>query len=555
MDRKLNRRTLSKTAAAVAGVTALGRLAPARAQDTTPQAGFPVIELPDGYQIEKVVDGLTFATGLTWDDDGQMYVAEAGGAFLDEGAPSRILRIENGQASEAVNLTDAIGTIASVVGLHWHDGAFYFTHRDPDDRTGAASRVTPDGEVTRLFSGIVDSQAEHQVNDIRMGPDGRMYVCSGPAGNAAVMGIDLAPFVMLSPDVHTTPAQDIVLTGRNYMTPDFRSDDPSDLVATGAYVPFGTETKPGQTIEGTTKCGGAILVFDPESDNPEDTLEVYASGFRNVIGLVWDKDGTMYAAVNGYDIRGSRPVQDEHDATYRVEEGAWYGWPDFSLALEPLTDAKFGVPGSLQPPVLIDGKPVSTDAPGFLIDHEASGLEVADTSLITGLHDWNSSPSMLDIAPESWGEFAGHLFIAEWGDLGPATNPLLDKPAGYRVVHVNPETGEVMPFAQNAMPGPASLQMAMGMGLERPFDVKFGPDGAMYITDYGVVRINPASEGDPYEFPPETGVIWRVTRTDDAASTPQSEDADAVDALLTPQAEDADAVDALLTPEATPEGS
>ncbi len=49
-----------------------------------------------------------------------------------------------------------------------------------------------------------------------------MYLCSGPAGNAAVMGIDNAPFIMQSPDVHTTPCQDIVLTGRNYMTPDFR---------------------------------------------------------------------------------------------------------------------------------------------------------------------------------------------------------------------------------------------------------------------------------------------------------------------------------------------
>lgn len=553
MDQKLNRRTLAKTAGALAGGTAVARFAPALAQDATPESGFPVVELPEGYQIEKVVEGLTFATSLTWDDQGQMYVAEAGGAFLDLGAPSRILRIENGEATEVVNLTEAIGTIASVIGLSWHDGAFYFTHRDPDDRTGAASRVTPDGEVTHLFSGIVDSQDEHQVNDIRMGPDGRMYVCSGLAGNAAVMGIDNAPFVMLSPDAHATSCRDIVLTGRNYMTPDFRSDDPSDLVATGAYVPFGTETKPGQTIEGTTKCGGAILVFDPESDNPEDTLEVYAWGFRNVIGLVWDKDETMYAAVNGYDIRGSRPVQDEHDATYRVEEGAWYGCPDFSAALEPLTDAKFGVPGSLQPPVMIGGQPVSTDAPGFVIDHEASGLEVADTSLIAGLHDWNSSPCMLDVAPESWGEFAGHLFITEWGDLAPPTNPLLDKPAGSRVVHVNPESGEVMPFAQNAMPGPASAQMAMGMGLERPFDVKFGPDGAMYIVDYGVVRFNPASEGSPYEFPPETGVIWKVTPTDAASGTPATGESEALEEILTPEPTD-DALDEILTPEATEEG-
>ena len=30
------------------------------------------------------------------------------------------------------------------------------------------------------------------------------------------------------------------------------------------------------------------------------------------------------------------------------------------------------------------------------------------------------------------------------------------------------------------------------MGLERPYCVKFGPDGALYVVDHGVVRINPA---------------------------------------------------------------
>ena len=63
----------------------------------------------------------------------------------------------------------------------------------------------------------------------------------------------------------------------------------------------------------------------------------------------------MYAAVNGYDIRGSRPVRDDLDATYRIEEGAWYGWPDFSAAFAPLADPTFDVPNSLQPPAFIEG--------------------------------------------------------------------------------------------------------------------------------------------------------------------------------------------------------
>ncbi len=56
------------------------------------------------------------------------------------------------------------------------------------------------------------------------------------------------------------------------------------------------------------------------------------------------------------------------------------------------------------------------------------------------------------------------------------------------------------------------------MGLERPFYVRFGPDAALYIVGFGVARINPASPGTPYEFPPST-VIWKVTRTSHTSHT------------------------------------
>ena len=487
---------------------------PGGAGELQPAANFPTILLPRGYRIEKVASGLTYPTSVTWDDQGRMYVVEAGGQFVEEAPPSRILRVEaNGQTVEVVNL-EARGIQDSAVGMTFYQGAFYISHRAAD-RTGAVSRVSLNGAVTSLLSGIIDSQSEHQVNDIRVGPDGRMYLCSGPAGNAAVMGIDNAPFINRSPEVRATPGQDIVLTGRNFQTPDFRTPDPSDVVQTGAFVPFGTPTTPGQVIKGTNKPGGAILVFDP--NNAEGTVRPFAWGFRNVIGVAWDQAGQMYAAVNGYDIRGSRPVRDEFDATYRVAEGAWYGWPDFSAALEPLTDSKFDVPDSLSAPVFVNGQ-MQEKRLGFVIDHAASGLRPPDRSLVAGLHDWNSSPSLIDLAPAAFGSAAGQLVVAEWGDLAPPTNPLRDQPTGYQVTVIAPGGGRrrAVPFVRNARPGPASAQGAMGQGLERPFGVRFGPDGALYIVDYGVARINPAlaAQGKPpYEFPPATGAIWKVTRT------------------------------------------
>ncbi len=483
------------------------------AQDQ-PATEFPTIMLPAGYTIEKVVDGLTYPTSVTWDDEGTMYVAEAGGQFLEEPAPSRIMRVDptTGDASVFVDLF-AEGATDPVGGMTWYDGNFYITHRNAADRTGAVSRVALTGEVTELFSGFIDSQSEHPLSDIEAGPDGRLYIGTGPAANSAVVGIDIAAFVARSPELHTTPCQDVTLTGVNYATPDFRTpDDVSDVAMTGAYVPFGEATTPGQVVKGTVKCGGAVVAFDPAADDPEATLEVIAWGMRNVIGLAWDAEGVMYAGVNGFDVRGSRPVNDEYDATYRIEPGAWYGWPDFSAALEPVSDPKFDSPDGLQAAAFVDGLPVGKDLRP-VIDHAASGLEVADRALVLGLHDFNSSPSKLAVAPETWDAFAGQVFVAEWGDLAPNTNPLRDKPTGYKVVRVDPATGEVVPFIHNLMPGPASKQDARLQGMERPIDVKFGPDGAMYIVDYGIANINSArgAEGQvPYEFPPETGAVWRV---------------------------------------------
>ncbi len=470
---------------------------------------FSLLEVADGYKVEKVVGGLTYPTSLTWDNQGNMYVAEAGGALGPEQlAPSRILKVANGTATELVNLTGK-GVHAALVGMVWFNGAFYITHR-ADDLSGAVSRVTMNGQVTKIFDGILDSKAEHQINDIKVGPDGKLYVTVGPAGNAGVMDMSVAAFVKLSPDVHTTPCKDIVLLGRNFKSADFRSNNPTDSVMTGAYVPFGTATSVGQIIPGAKKCGGSILKFDP--NNAKETIAMHAWGFRNLLGIGWDKNGKMYATENGYDIRGSRPVKDEYDVSLRINEGMWYGVPDYSAGREPLTNAKFEVPDALQAEVYV-GKTSLGKNLGFVIDHAASGLTPPTPAVVLSRHEVNSSPCLFDIAPDSWGPLAGQLFIAEWGDLAPPTNPLRGNvPAkGYRVVKVNPNTGALTPFVSNSGGIPASSQGKTGQGLERPFDVKFGPDGAMYIVDYGVVKID-MSKTTPFDSKAGTGTIWKVTK-------------------------------------------
>jgi glucose/arabinose dehydrogenase len=68
------------------------------------------------------------------------------------------------------------------------------------------------------------------------------------------------------------------------------------------------------------------------------------------------------------------------------------------------------------------------------------------------------------------------------------------------------KTGLVTTFAINKTGFPGFF--TGGGGLGRPADIAFGPDGAMYIVDMGMNL-----KDDPNTFIPNTGVIWKVTRT------------------------------------------
>jgi hypothetical protein len=104
--------------------------------------------------------------------------------------------------------------------------------------------------------------------------------------------------------------------------------------------------------------------------------------------------------------------------------------------------------------IFVNGEPVGKDL-GFIIDQAASGLTPPDPSVVIGRHDFNSSPSMIDAAPESWEGWRDHAFIAEWGDLAPPTNPLRGEEAtGSRIVRVDPATGDLTAFASNNGGGP-----------------------------------------------------------------------------------------------------
>ncbi|MDC3413867.1 hypothetical protein NC797_08745 [Aquibacillus sp. 3ASR75-11] len=74
---------------------------------------------------------------------------------------------------------------------------------------------------------------------------------------------------------------------------------------------------------------------------------------------------------------------------------------------------------------------------------------------------------------------------------------LRPQPRGYRIVRVNPETGQIRDLLVNKTPGKKG-------GSEQPIAPRFSPDGKeLYIVDFGVMEV---AKGVIYPYA-ETGAV------------------------------------------------
>lgn len=443
------------------------------------------VAVPPGYRIDTVALGFTFPTAVVMDDEDQLYVLESGYSYGEAFTTPQLLRLEpDGRRTPIAQG----GNNGPWNGVSYHAGAFFIAEGGELSGGGRILRVTLDGQVTPLVSGL-PSMGDHHTNRPVVGPDGYVYFGVGTATNSGVVGTDNAEFGWLKrfPQLSDIPPVDIVLTGRNFVTENPLTSCSEDRAVTGAYVPFGTRTEPGQVIPGQLPCNGAILRVPPEGGE----LELVAWGFRNPFGLAFAPDGNLYCTENSYDVRGSRPVFGTGDLLWRVDTGLWYGFPDF-WAGEPLNQSRFRPqPGGHDQP-----------QPQFLLaEHPNCPPEPA---AVLGVR---SSSNGLDFSRNPAFGHCGEAFIAAFGDIVHGSQEKVRHPVGCRVVRVDPSSGVIKDFVINKgrHPGPASK--IGGCGLERPVDARFNNRGdALYVVDFGVMT------GDRCGLKPfkETGVLWRV---------------------------------------------
>ena len=440
------------------------------------------INVPEGFQVEVAVEDLAAPTMIAFDDQGRMLVAES--AYGDGGEP-KVTRIESNGEKTVLAQGSVFGTELPVTSVASHEGQVYVVH------AGTVSVIEEGGQLRNIITDL-PGQGDHQANQLVF-QDNKMYLTIGTVTNSAVVGEDNAVFGWLKKpelrDLHDVPCEDITLTDQTF-TSDNPLEEGEQTVETSPYSPFGTVQPAGSTVPGDPKCNGAVLRANLDGSN----LEVVAWGLRNPYGLEIGPDGALYITMHGFDARGSRNVEDAWDCLYRVEEGAWYGWPDFACEV-PVTDPQFKATDQPQPQFLIANHPTETPP-----------QPLAKFNPHAATNGFAFAPSA------EWGQ-PTDAFIALFGDFTPATGTV-PEPQGVKIVRVDTTTGEVTDFITNKFSVEASKRSAGG--LEHPSDVTFGPDGAMYITDWGVAHITV----DGLKLEPNTGVVWRVTARNTNASLP-----------------------------------
>jgi glucose/arabinose dehydrogenase len=424
------------------------------------------IQVPSGYRAVRIVNGLNFPSAFTWDAAGNLYILESHTVPVPMLKP-KIVRVSTSGAIDRVRLEGPNAPNGdTAIGLTFHDGWLYFSH-EQQDATFSISRVRPAGGVVEPVVQRVPVTGDHDVNHLLFAPDGTLYFGIGSATNSGVVA-SADPvnqkWLAKHPETRDIACRDLRLTGVTF-------DDPKGK--TGAYQPLGRSD--AREVRGEAMCTSAIYRLRPGSTTPE----LVAWGFRNPVALAMDTRGTLLVANQGADVRSTRPMPEDADSVLRVVDGAWYGWPDYGADL------------LLRP-----------EAP--VIDHGASGLSAPDRRTLVVTTKPHAAISGMTFLP---GE---GLLVAEMGDFKPMTAPD-DGRAGFQVERIHPRNGALDPYLYNKKVDGASQPAStldLRNGFERPVDVRVGPDGLIYVLDFGAFIV---SEGAPKAFP-KTGKLFRIEK-------------------------------------------
>ncbi len=457
-----------------------------------------IVERPVNFDLTTYIPNLTAPTAIAFDTaegqpNGLLIIAEGG---LDRGEPHLFGFRPDGTRFEiyprSANpllrfVSRDLPIFGPIGGIAIRDGEVYVAHCDAEGR-GMISAFTYDGRRRTVVSDL-PTQGENSVTDLAFHPTNkRLYFGIGSVTNSGVVGMDnwQQGWPRKKENVADVPAVDLKLLGYRFDTPNPSGGllGGNDIAVTAPFQPFGTSKR--LRIPQSTTGKPTSALFSISSGGGD--LRVEAHGIREPRGLAFNEFGNLFVTNQGMEMRGTRPVKDDPDSVLRIPPGGgtWFGWPDYSADLVPITDSRFQPPAQM---IIRTGYPEVS----FLIDHQGSGLIAPDrATLVRGAFPSLSGAAKMTFVNDEQGfeNLNGKLIVALSGDRYPfATNgEKLKGPIGFKVVVLDPDKKDHRDFVYNTSQMPASQSSHNRLALERPIDVKFGPDGALYIVDMGQVE-------------------------------------------------------------------
>jgi hypothetical protein len=531
------------------------------------------IVVPAGYKVSVFKAGLNFPTGIafrrTHDKGFEVYVLESGhglpsicneqGSFgsgtfdpANPFTPDILVFDETGSLVRGPlakptgsNGLQAEGPAVDIAFEHGLHGGRLFatdsnqaTHGNGQNNSSRLVVVDPhSGHVVPFISDL--PTGDHPSEQLAF-KDGWIYWSQGSTTNSGVVGRDNGG----GANQHDIPCQDIVLSDNVF--------DSGSGVKTSGYSSFGVQ-RPGALVHAFESashhgvCDGAILRARLDSDHPEQTIEPYSWGYRNGYALRFAPNnhalrGELLVGEDGADERGARPSSNAPDniqLASRNPDGTpdYHGWPD-QYGFLSSSQAVFNPVGGPGDDLCVPDPSnlPSTCSPASLAQILAE--DVAIRPVLAG----PPQPIMVPLATEAPdSSFTGIEFVPAPFARGPvragAVLYALEGDFGFSASNASEpahEVGHEIKLINFSAPGkPLQLEIAgfahnntfdqafvSGIrGLNRPTNIRMGPDGCAWVVDYGAVRDFGQAGADskfvgsangPLVQIPGTGVIWRI---------------------------------------------
>ncbi|MEA2736928.1 MAG: hypothetical protein QOH05_235 [Acetobacteraceae bacterium] len=530
------------------------------------------IVVPQGYQVSVFKAGLNFPTGIAFRGDSnhfEVYVLESGhglpsvcneqGSFgsgefdpKNPFTPDVLVFDETGSMVRGPlakpTASGGLQSAGPAVDLAFERGlkggrlfatdSNQATHASGQNNSSRIVMIEPDsGYVTPFITDL--PTGDHPSEQLAF-KGGWIYWSQGSTTNSGVVGRDNGG----GTNQQDIPCRDITLSQNVF--------DSGKGIKTSGYSPFGTQ-RPGAVVKAFESashhgvCDGAILRARINAAHPENTIEPYSWGYRNGYAIRFAPKnhalaGELLVGEDGADERGARPSNNAPDniqLARKADDGGpdYHGWPDqygFVSSSQAIYNPVGGPGDDLCVPDPTNLPSTCTAASlAMILSEDVPLADVLaappqDITLPIATEAADSSFTGIEFVPDSFVrsplEPGAVLYTLE-GDFGfsvpNATSPAHE--VGHEVKLINfskpgqPLTLQISEFAHNNTFDQAFVSGIHG--INRPTNVRMGPDGCAWIVDYGAVRDfgqgGPDSKfvgaaNGPLVQIPGTGAIFRI---------------------------------------------